>query len=268
VGSNTQIRNNTHAHKPRLELKMKHNEFTTRTELKSLTQSIKCTETECGRLIMLRVCLGDSSMRLGVPFIAPRQLGAIGYNLGRLILPSVGWRTGQSGAPPDNHCSLSGADFFPILVQSTVADSRQSAHRTLSGAHRTVRCLLPTIGAGHASPADCVADRCPVDRWLTGQSGAPPDSPVNFSHTPLNFSRERRLRRGRLTGQSGAPPDSPVNYSRTPLSSPESGLFTETGLAHRTLSGAPPDSPVHPNRVGVGCIRPTLFQFLFPVFST
>jgi hypothetical protein len=39
---------------------------------------------------MLRVCLGDSSMRLGVPFIAPRQLGAVGDNLGRLILPSVG----------------------------------------------------------------------------------------------------------------------------------------------------------------------------------
>ena len=43
----------THAHKPRLELKMKHKEFTTRTELKSLTQSIKCVETECGRLRML-----------------------------------------------------------------------------------------------------------------------------------------------------------------------------------------------------------------------
>jgi hypothetical protein len=69
----TQIRSNTHAHKPRLELKMKH-EFATRTELKSLTQSIKCAETECGRLRKLRVCLGDSSMRLGVPFIAPRQL--------------------------------------------------------------------------------------------------------------------------------------------------------------------------------------------------
>jgi hypothetical protein len=55
------------------------------------------------------------------------------------------------------------------------------------------------------------------------------DSPVNFSRTPLNFSRERRLRHGRLTGQSGAPPDSPVNYSRTPPSSPKSGLFTETG---------------------------------------
>jgi hypothetical protein len=53
----------THAHKPRLELKMKHKEFTTRTELKSVTQSIKSAETECGRLRMLSECLGGSSMR-------------------------------------------------------------------------------------------------------------------------------------------------------------------------------------------------------------
>ena len=94
---------------------MKHNEFIARMELKSLTQSIKCTETECGTLRMLEVCLGDSSMRLGAPFIAPRQLGAVGGNQGRQFLPSVGWCTGQSGVPPDRHCSVSGADCFPKL---------------------------------------------------------------------------------------------------------------------------------------------------------
>jgi hypothetical protein len=165
---------------------MKHNEFTTRTELKSLTH--KCAETECGRLRMLRVCLGDSSMCLGVPFIAPRQIGAVGDQQGRLRLPSVRWRTGQSGAPPDSHCRRSGADLLPFLAQTTVAPRRRLAHRTLSGAHRTVWCPLPTVGAGHVSPANFAADRCAVDRWLTGQSGAPPDSPVNFSRTPLNFS--------------------------------------------------------------------------------
>jgi hypothetical protein len=102
---------------------MKHNEFTTRTELKSLTRSIKCAETECGRLRMLKVCLGYSSMHLGVPFIAPRQLGAVGGILGRLILPSVGWRTRQSGAPPDSHCSCPVHDFLPFLAQPTVATS-------------------------------------------------------------------------------------------------------------------------------------------------
>jgi hypothetical protein len=44
------------------------------------------------------------------------------------------------------------------------------------------------VGAGHVSTDDFVVDRCAVDCWLTGQSGAPPDSPVNFSRTPLNFS--------------------------------------------------------------------------------
>jgi hypothetical protein len=36
----------------------------------------------------------------------------------------------------------------------------------------------------HASRTDCAADR-----WLTGQSGAPPDSPVIFSRTPPTNSR-------------------------------------------------------------------------------
>jgi hypothetical protein len=173
---------------------MKHNEFTTRTELKSLTRSIKCAETECGRLRMLKVCLDDYSMCLGVPFIAPRQLGAVGGILGRQILPSVGWRTRQFGAPPDNHCSCPVRVFLPFLAQPTVATPGWLAHRT-------VRCPQPTVGAGHASPADCVADRCAGGRWLTGQSGAPPDSPVNYSRTPPKFPES-----GLFAGvQPGAP---------------------------------------------------------------
>jgi hypothetical protein len=150
---------------------MKHKEFTTRTELKSLTRSIKCAETECGSLRMLSECLGVSYMCLGVPFIAPRQLGAVGGQQGRLSLPSVGWCTGQSGAPSDNHCSCLVRDLLLILAQTTFVDLWQLVHRTLSGAHRIVRCPLPTVGAGHASLADCVADRCAGSRWLTGQSG-------------------------------------------------------------------------------------------------
>jgi hypothetical protein len=148
--------------------------------------------------------------------------------------------------PPDSPCSCPVCDLLPFLVHTTVADSWQLAHRT-------VRCPLPTVGAPTRRARIVRPTVSAVDRWITGQSGAPLDSPVNFSRTPLNVSRERRLGRGRLTGQSSAPPDGPVIYSRTPPSSPESGLFTETGLAHRTLSGAPPDSPVHPDRAGVGC---------------
>jgi hypothetical protein len=113
---------------------------------------------------MLKVCLDNSSMRLGVPFIAPRQLGAVGGILERLILPSVGWHTGQSGVPLDSHCSCPVRDFLPFLAQPTIATSGWLAHRT-------VGCPLSTVGAGHTSPADLVADRCAGGRWLTGQSG-------------------------------------------------------------------------------------------------
>jgi hypothetical protein len=60
--------------------------------------------------------LDASSMHLGVSFIAPRQLGVVGGQQGRLSLPSVGWRTGQSGAPPDIHCSCPVHDLLPILA--------------------------------------------------------------------------------------------------------------------------------------------------------
>jgi hypothetical protein len=148
-------------------------------------------------------------MRLGVPFIAPRQLGAVESNPGRLSLPSVGWCTGQSGA-----------DFFPILAQPTVEDLEPLAHRTLSSAHRTVRCPPSDRWLGHASRADCAADRWrsrPLAhrtvRCTTGQSGAPPDSLVIFSRTPPMKSRERPFHKSQpgapdtvrcTTGQSGA----------------------------------------------------------------
>jgi hypothetical protein len=146
---------------------MKHREFTARTELKSLTRSIKCVETERGDLELLSECLGDSSMRLGVPFIALRQLGAVGDQQGRQFLPSVGWHTGQSGAPPDSHCSM-----------LTVATPGWLAHRTLSGAPfrplaratRRPRIARPTVAlAAVGSPDSPVHHR--TVRCTTGQSG-------------------------------------------------------------------------------------------------
>jgi hypothetical protein len=65
-------------------------------ELKSLTLRIKSVESESGSLRMFCEGLVSSFMCLGVPFIAPWQLGAVGGQLGRPNLPSVGWCTGQS----------------------------------------------------------------------------------------------------------------------------------------------------------------------------
>jgi hypothetical protein len=89
-------------------------------------------------------------MRLGVPFIAPRQLGAVESNLGRQFLPSVDWRTGQSGA----HRTLSGARFLSLNGE---ADRWQTESRWRTG---HVRCtpdspVPPTSRwPGHMSRAD------------------------------------------------------------------------------------------------------------------
>jgi hypothetical protein len=113
-------------------------------------------------------------MRLGVPFIAPRQLGVVESNLGRQFLPSVAWHTGQSSAPPDTvRCG------FPSLFGE--ADRWQPWSRWRTG-------------------------YCPVH---TGQSGAP-SRPLARPRV-LRGSRSRPLARLTVgspdslvhTGQSG-----------------------------------------------------------------
>jgi hypothetical protein len=118
----TQSKNTITHTKPQLELTTQLEEFSTQMVLKSLSQRIECARMESWCLGMIKECLVFSSMRLGASFIAPRQLGAVGGNLGRQFLPSIGWRTEQSGAPPDRYCSLSGADHLPKMAQPTVAE--------------------------------------------------------------------------------------------------------------------------------------------------
>jgi hypothetical protein len=156
----------------------------TQIELKSLTQQSECAVAESGCLRILSECLGDSSMRLGVPFIAPRQLGAVEDKLGRPSLPSVEWRTGQSGAPPDRSCRRSGARS-PSKIG--ISDRCSSG---LIGSPDIVRCTSrpleqstwpvhqPTVGAVHVSRKDCAADHWRwrplahrIVRCTTGQSG-------------------------------------------------------------------------------------------------
>jgi hypothetical protein len=135
-------------------------------------------ESESGSLRMFLESLVSSSMRLGVPFIAPRQLGAVGDQFGRPFLPFVKWCTEQSGGPPDSHCSSPVRDLLPYLAHRTVGPQGRLAHRTLSGAHRIVRFAQLTVGTGHVSHIDRAADRWPLAtlahrtvRCATGQSG-------------------------------------------------------------------------------------------------
>jgi hypothetical protein len=148
-------------------------------ELKSLTQRIKYVESEPGSLKMFLESLVSCSMRLGVPFIAPRQLGAVGGQLRRPILSSVEWCT------------------------------RQSVHHRTAIVH--VRCMIsfqikrirPLLLQAHSRTR-----QCPVH---TRQSGAPAD---RWSSPRV----ARRLRGRPLALATVGSPDSPVNYSHVAFS--------------------------------------------------
>jgi hypothetical protein len=151
-----------------------------------------------------------SSMRPGVPFIAPRQLGAVECIPGRQFLPSVAWHTGQSGAPPDTvRCG------FPSLFGE--ADRwRLGAVGAPDTFWSTPDSPVPPPDRwlGHVSRADRAADRWPVRPLAHRTVRCTPDSPVNYSRTPISTSREQLVRLSQpgapdtvrcTTGQSGAP---------------------------------------------------------------
>jgi hypothetical protein len=150
----------THAHKPRLELETQHIGFTTQTELKSLTQSIKCVEAESGSLRMLSECLVYYSMRLGVSFIAPRQLGAVGDQLGRQTLPSVEWWTSTVAL----RCTISFhiGRSQPLGLESVWRTRHYPVHtgqsgvpnRPLARATRHPLIALVTVGSGGSNSPD------------------------------------------------------------------------------------------------------------------
>jgi hypothetical protein len=132
------------------------------------------------------------------------------------------------------HRTLSGADFFPYLAKPTVGALESLAHRTLSGTHRKVRCPLLAVGSA--------TRRARIKRPTIGSAivGSPdtvrctPDSPVNYSRTPLISSREQQVRLSQYgtpdtvrctTGQSGAPRQSWLWLNKA-ISSPIRFLYT------------------------------------------
>src|SRR5690349_8707151 len=106
----------------------------------------------------------------------------------------------SSGAPdsPVRHRTATVAcpvrDFLPNRAQSTIAPAGQMAHQTLSGAHRTVRCTVLTVGLAMCR---ALIVRTTVGAGTVGS----PDSPVNYSRTTLSI-----LESGYFTvDQPGAP---------------------------------------------------------------
>jgi hypothetical protein len=107
-----------------------------------------------------------------------------------------------SGGAPDNPvhhrtypiaCPV--CDLLPNRALLTVGATVVLAHRTLSGAHRTVRCANYPLAQATHRPLIALPTVGAVNRWLTRQSGAPPDSPLNYSRTLPNISRELPVHR-------------------------------------------------------------------------
>jgi hypothetical protein len=92
-------------------------------------------------------------------------------------------------------------DLLPYRTQPIVDPRDWLAHRTLSGAHRTIRGAQPTVAAGHALPRIAQPTVGRERLWLTGQSGAPLDSPVIYSHVAFSFPESAQL----TPSQPGAP---------------------------------------------------------------
>jgi hypothetical protein len=91
----------------------------------------------------------------------------------------------SGGAPDSPVCHRTCTVHCPVQIAFLIWRSRPL--KIWSRWH-TGHCPVPPSDRwlGHASHANYAADR-----WLTGQSGAPPDSLVNFSRTPPTNSRER-----------------------------------------------------------------------------
>jgi hypothetical protein len=83
------------------------------------------------------------------------------------------WATGQSGGAPDRSCSLS---YVPY---GACSDSARAVG--------TVHCSMFTLAVDRW--------RCShYSAWHTGQSGATPDSPVNYSGEAIPETRRWQVR--------------------------------------------------------------------------
>src|SRR5690242_19471665 len=114
------------------------------------------------------------------------------------------------------------------MAQPTVADLGAVGSPDMSGAHRTVRCPLPTVGLATCRAQNPRPTVGPSRPFAHRTVRCTPDSPVNFSRTPSANSREW-LHRPR---QPGVPdtvrcprPKQPLGCTQPPLSFSFSSCF-------------------------------------------
>jgi hypothetical protein len=178
---------------------------------------------ESRRLRMFNGGLVYRSICLGVPFIAPRELGAVGAPFGRPLLSSVRWRTGLSGA----HQTLNSAH---------VGRGRESPDWSVSSfvGHQTVWCATWPLPEANVEGSCCTTGTpdCPAPRA---------DCPVNFSRHGLKTLRAESWA-GPCTRPSGAAQSSTISLFLPLFSFASFGLdFTkslalrQTLLAHKTI---------------------------------
>jgi hypothetical protein len=116
---------------------------------------------------------------LGV-FIAPTTKVAVGDGCCRMAHRTVRCTTGHCRGRQPRHPTVR---VRPLELLTSGPPDSPVVHRT-GHVHCLVRLLAPALTSAHAR-AHCSISlflcRRPLLRWHTGQSGATPDSPVNYS---------------------------------------------------------------------------------------
>jgi hypothetical protein len=159
---------------------MKHREFTTRTELKSLTRSIKCAEMECGSIRLLSECFRGFLHAPRGLFYSPKAARSRWRPTRKAILALCGVA----------HRTVRCTTGQPLFMSGAWSPSYSGA---------ADRCNSGLVGAPlvRATRRPRIV-RLTVALAAVGSS----DSPVNYSRTPPNFPES-----GLFTGVQLSTPD-------------------------------------------------------------
>ena len=106
------------------------------------------------------------------PFYSPKAARSRWSSIWKAILAfcQVAHRTVWCTTGHEQSCLV--PDLLPFLVKTTISPSVPLVHRTLSNAHRTVRCDQVTVGLATCRPLIALPTVGCGRRWLTEQSGA------------------------------------------------------------------------------------------------